>query len=382
MSTADHFPPQVPADRTSLTDDERIGNIVPLPPPEHLIRFFPIQGTPVEKLVADTRKRIKQILHGAVRPPARDHRAVLDPRPGGRGRLRDAARAGARAARRRPRDRDAGLLREAAHHRRLEGADQRPLPERQLPHQRGPARRARPPRAHQPGRRPGGLRVPRRDLAAVHRRPDQLGRDRRAHHREPGAPRARLRPLRPGRLQERHRRQRPDRRRRDPRRPAAAPFPVGAQERPGRDRRDARQPGLPHHPPRRARAELRRGERGDRVQGARGGRRERAPDDRLLAREQPQGLPPADRGRRRRRRPARRGRAPDRRRDDRVAPQRRDGRTSRPGSRSRTARASPTPASASTTRCRCSTRLADSVRRRRGAKRPATRKREAAERQR
>ena len=64
MSTADTFPPQVPVDRTSLTDDERIGNIVPLPPPEHLIRFFPIQGTPVERLVADTRKRIKQILHG------------------------------------------------------------------------------------------------------------------------------------------------------------------------------------------------------------------------------------------------------------------------------------------------------------------------------
>ena len=64
MSTADTFPPHIPVDRTSLTDDERIGNIVPLPPPEHLIRFFPIQGTPVEKLVADTRKRIKQILHG------------------------------------------------------------------------------------------------------------------------------------------------------------------------------------------------------------------------------------------------------------------------------------------------------------------------------
>ena len=36
----------VPADKTSLTDDERIEHIVPLPPPEHLIRFFPIQGTP------------------------------------------------------------------------------------------------------------------------------------------------------------------------------------------------------------------------------------------------------------------------------------------------------------------------------------------------
>ena len=54
----------VPADKTSLTDDERIENIVPLPPPEHLIRFFPIQGTPVETLVAQTRRRVRDILHG------------------------------------------------------------------------------------------------------------------------------------------------------------------------------------------------------------------------------------------------------------------------------------------------------------------------------
>ncbi|HSH08137.1 MAG TPA: 3-deoxy-7-phosphoheptulonate synthase, partial [Burkholderiales bacterium] len=54
----------VPADKTSLTDDERIENIVPLPPPEHLIRFFPIQGTPVEVLIADTRRRVREILHG------------------------------------------------------------------------------------------------------------------------------------------------------------------------------------------------------------------------------------------------------------------------------------------------------------------------------
>ena len=51
-------------DRTSLTDDERIENVVPLPPPEHLIRFFPIQGTPVEKLVADTRRRVREIVRG------------------------------------------------------------------------------------------------------------------------------------------------------------------------------------------------------------------------------------------------------------------------------------------------------------------------------
>src|SRR3990172_199131 len=64
MTTTPEYPAQVPTDRTSLTDDERIGNVVPLPPPEHLIRFFPIQGTPVEALIAGTRKRVKTILHG------------------------------------------------------------------------------------------------------------------------------------------------------------------------------------------------------------------------------------------------------------------------------------------------------------------------------
>jgi len=51
-------------DKTSLTDDERIDNIIPLPPPEHLIRFFPIQGTAVEAQIAETRARVRQILHG------------------------------------------------------------------------------------------------------------------------------------------------------------------------------------------------------------------------------------------------------------------------------------------------------------------------------
>jgi len=51
-------------DKTSLTDDERIENIVPLPPPEHLIRFFPIQGTPVESLIAKTRRKVRDILRG------------------------------------------------------------------------------------------------------------------------------------------------------------------------------------------------------------------------------------------------------------------------------------------------------------------------------
>ena len=66
MSTpTDPSLPSIPTDRTSLTDDARIGNVVPLPPPEHLIQFFPIRGTPVEALVAETRRRIQDILHGS-----------------------------------------------------------------------------------------------------------------------------------------------------------------------------------------------------------------------------------------------------------------------------------------------------------------------------
>ncbi len=49
-------------DRTSETDDQRIKDITVLPPPEHLIRFFPIQSTPVEGLVADTRRVIQKII--------------------------------------------------------------------------------------------------------------------------------------------------------------------------------------------------------------------------------------------------------------------------------------------------------------------------------
>jgi 3-deoxy-7-phosphoheptulonate synthase len=51
-------------DRTSKTDDERLKDITVLPPPEHLIRFFPIRATPVEALVLGTRKRIQHIMVG------------------------------------------------------------------------------------------------------------------------------------------------------------------------------------------------------------------------------------------------------------------------------------------------------------------------------
>jgi 3-deoxy-7-phosphoheptulonate synthase len=51
-------------ENTSQTDDQRIQDITVLPPPEHLIRFFPIQGTPVEKLITHTRKTIHHIMQG------------------------------------------------------------------------------------------------------------------------------------------------------------------------------------------------------------------------------------------------------------------------------------------------------------------------------
>ena len=51
-------------DQTSQTDDQRIQDITVLPPPEHLIRFFPIADTPVEQLIGQTRQRIASILSG------------------------------------------------------------------------------------------------------------------------------------------------------------------------------------------------------------------------------------------------------------------------------------------------------------------------------
>ncbi|HEY8707441.1 MAG TPA: 3-deoxy-7-phosphoheptulonate synthase [Burkholderiaceae bacterium] len=50
------------SERTSQTDDQRIQDVMPLPPPEHLIRFFPIAGTPAETLIGDTRHAIRRIM--------------------------------------------------------------------------------------------------------------------------------------------------------------------------------------------------------------------------------------------------------------------------------------------------------------------------------
>ncbi len=51
------------SEKTSATDDQRIRDVTPLPPPEHLIRFFPIAGTPVETLVKDTRGAVRRIMN-------------------------------------------------------------------------------------------------------------------------------------------------------------------------------------------------------------------------------------------------------------------------------------------------------------------------------
>ncbi len=62
VPTPDAWYPNV--EKTSQTDDQRIQDITVLPPPDHLIRFFPIQGSEVETLISSTRKNIQRIMNG------------------------------------------------------------------------------------------------------------------------------------------------------------------------------------------------------------------------------------------------------------------------------------------------------------------------------
>ncbi len=71
MTLPIHSHPFSSSDRMSQTDDARIMSVMTLPPPEHLIRFFPIQGTPIESLVVRTRAAISHIVHG------QDHRLLV-----------------------------------------------------------------------------------------------------------------------------------------------------------------------------------------------------------------------------------------------------------------------------------------------------------------
>ena len=264
----------------------------------------------------------------AGRPAGGGRRPVLDPRPRRGPRVRRAAcRRCAAELRGRAGDRDARLLREAAHHGRLEGPDQRPAPRRQLRDQRGPAPRARaccstsPSWACRPAASSStrSRRSTSRDLVAwgaigarttesqVHR---ELASGLSCRSASRTAPTATSR-------------SRSTRSRR--RRTRTISCRCTKQGHVG-DRRDARQRGLPPHPARRQRrAELRRGRRRARACAAL--EKAKLParaDDRLQPRQQQQG---SRRGSRRWRAtsPAqiRRRRPRDRRRDGREPPGRR-----------------------------------------------------------
>jgi 3-deoxy-7-phosphoheptulonate synthase len=51
-----------PVDKTGPTDDERVKELRPLPPPEDMVRAVRIRGTPVETLISQTRQRIARIM--------------------------------------------------------------------------------------------------------------------------------------------------------------------------------------------------------------------------------------------------------------------------------------------------------------------------------
>src|SRR5471030_1809722 len=191
----------------------------------HLLRPDAVAGSAARAAAAD-RQRVR---HGDEGPrgaaqyhrpqgpaPVRRRRPVLDPRPGGRPRLRAPPETAAGRSGRHHAAGDARVFRKAAHHHRLEGLYQRPGHGRFLPRQRRhgkgppvPARRLRTGPAD-------GHRGARPDLAAVPGRPDRLDRHRRAHHRIADAPRNVVRPVDAGRLQERHRRRHQHRRQRHP----------------------------------------------------------------------------------------------------------------------------------------------------------------------
>ena len=291
------------SEKTSETDDQRIKDVTPLPPPEHLIRFFPIAGTPVEKLIGHTRNAIRHIMQ------RKDDRLLVIIGPCS---IHDPAAALDYARRLLP-------LRE-------QYADTLEIVMRvyfEKPRTTvGWKGLINDPYLDESYRIDEGLRIARQLLVEINRlgmpagsefldviSPQyigdliSLGRDRRAHHRKPGAPRAGLGPERADRLQERHRRQHPHRHRRHPGRGARAPLPVGAQERPGGHRRDQGQQGLPRHPARRQDAELRRRARGRGLQGDRSRQAGLHADGRLQPCQQQQAARAAGR------RGARRGRA-------------------------------------------------------------------------
>ena len=250
-------------------DDLRITQVRPLLPPAILLEEIPITDR-ASDVVADDPAGDCQRAHRVGPAPRGRGRPVLDPRhQGGRG-VRPAPAAAQGALRARAHRHDAQLLREAAHVGRLEGAHQRPRSRRELSHQQGAAPGPAAARRSERHGAADGVGVPRHPDSAVHRRPHVVGGDWRAHHREPGPPRAGLGPVDAGRVQERHRRQHADGGGRGAVGALAAPVSVGDQAGRVGDLRDQRQRHLPRDPARRLahRSELRRVARGRGVRTA------------------------------------------------------------------------------------------------------------------
>ena len=176
-----------PIDKTGPTDDERIKEVRPLPPPEHLLRFFPVRGTAVETLITNTRQNIKHIMNGkddrllviigpcSIHDPAAAMEYAHKLRAQ-RAQYADTLEIVMRVYFEKPRTTVGwkGLINDP-------GLDESYRIDEGLRIARqllSDINRARP---------AGGWRVSRHHLAAVHRRPDQLGRHRCAHHRKSGA---------------------------------------------------------------------------------------------------------------------------------------------------------------------------------------------------
>ena len=206
------------------TDDLRIRDIAELIPPARLIEELPRSKT-ATATIADTRRAIHRILERT------DDRLVLVVGPCS---IHDPAAAREYAARlqaQRARFADALEIVMRVYFEKprttvgWKGLINDPTARWQLPDQRGPAHRPRPAGRYQHYRRSGWLRVSRHHHAAIHRRPGELGRDRRSDYGKPGAPGTRLGPVLPDWLQERHRWRRGDRARCGGRSVPAPSFP-------------------------------------------------------------------------------------------------------------------------------------------------------------
>jgi 3-deoxy-7-phosphoheptulonate synthase len=57
--------PITPLDALSSVDDTNVDQITTLPPPEDLLRFFPIAGKPAEATVKNARSTIQRIMTGS-----------------------------------------------------------------------------------------------------------------------------------------------------------------------------------------------------------------------------------------------------------------------------------------------------------------------------